>query len=555
MHKSALSAVVFFAAVIALTGCSSQSSSPGSQLVTGQSEFSEFPYDPLVYHLDLSILAYQLYGQTLVWPFDPYYEETQGGTDSRGDMMEKVRLWADRKGQEQLREKPLLGGYRGPGRLAGFADNNAHDPIIYRYDRINPWKNTMTNTGGRWVEYMTPKAVTGNIGSVRMCYRKTGRPEGEVALKTVASDPSGGRDILFAFEGGTGDKSEVGQPASHSLMGFILLRRTGKDQRFDIHIAFRGSRSGSLVRSVRQGLSTNKARGNADWITDLGYRLVDSGGGAGHVTTVGKVHRGFARSIQSILPQLFRCLERAGALAPNGRPTNIYVTGHSLGGGLAQHFVSAVLLGNQYGPNGTGAAMPDNLRQWPWRQIKLITYGAPRAGNSTWAKTLTTTGLASEYYGSDILPLDPNALESNDPSISARLANAAMPAAYRVLVSNDAVTTSALPGREPVGKSVYVDKSGALPPIRPYRSEAHDPSIIREKMLSKLDGAQIAPVAWRYQEFVEVTGGQQRESQSGIYAALQTKLLEYELKNATGFDRNAYQQDVELFNGLINDPQ
>ena len=41
-----------------------------------------FPYHPLVYHLDLSILAYQLYGQTLVWPFDPYYEELGDDRDA-----------------------------------------------------------------------------------------------------------------------------------------------------------------------------------------------------------------------------------------------------------------------------------------------------------------------------------------------------------------------------------------------------------------------------------------------------------------------------------------
>ena len=36
-----------------------------------EKDLGSFPYHPLVYHLDLSILAYHLYGQSLVWPFDP----------------------------------------------------------------------------------------------------------------------------------------------------------------------------------------------------------------------------------------------------------------------------------------------------------------------------------------------------------------------------------------------------------------------------------------------------------------------------------------------------
>ncbi len=58
------------------------------------------PYHPLVYHLDLSILAYQLYGQSLVWPFDPYYEEFNDR--SRKKMIQRVRSWAAATGKVQL---------------------------------------------------------------------------------------------------------------------------------------------------------------------------------------------------------------------------------------------------------------------------------------------------------------------------------------------------------------------------------------------------------------------------------------------------------------------
>lgn len=558
-HPIRLSATAIVLA-FALSGCSTQTLSTGPNAFAGQSELSEFPYDPLVYHLDLSILAYQLYAQTLVWPFDPYYEELEGGAVARSRLMDNVRRWVSRKGQQQIRQSPSLGGYRGPGQLAGFADNQRHDPIIYRYDGIYPWKDMMANAGGRWVEYLTPTAITGNIGSVQLCYRRTGRPEGDVAVEPVISNSSarasGARDVLLAFEGGTGDKGETGQPASQSLMGFVLLRYVGEGSEYDIHVVFRGSRGGSVLRSIQQGLSTTKARGNPDWITDLGYRLIDPDEGANHVTTVGKVHRGFAQSIRSILPQLFSCLEKAAALVSNRRPNNVYVTGHSLGGGLAQHFVSAILLGDQYGPDGAGAAMPDTLHRWPWQQIKLITYGAPRAGDAVWAETLTTKGLASEFHAGNLLPLDYDALSSSDPSISIRLADAGAPAGYRVLISNDAVTTSAFPGRKPIGKSVYVDKIGLLSAVKPYDSDSHDPAIIRGMMLANLDAPDIPPIAWRYHELAEASaaGSDKQKAKNAEHIAIQAQLLGYQKENGAGFEQKAYDHHVELFNGLLSAP-
>ena len=68
------------ACVLAISGCTRSLEadlSPVSEPITGLAQ-AEFPYHPWVYHLDLSILAYHLYGQSLVWPYDPYYEEHAG---------------------------------------------------------------------------------------------------------------------------------------------------------------------------------------------------------------------------------------------------------------------------------------------------------------------------------------------------------------------------------------------------------------------------------------------------------------------------------------------
>ena len=250
--------VPFFAALLlvlplALAGCTSTTQTQAKPDTVRQQSLGSFSYHPVVYHLDLSILAYQLYSQSLVWPFDPYYEESNSPSGGRARIMNNVRAWAKVKGGQQLRQNAKLGGYRGPGHLGGFGNNKSHDPIVYRYDRLRPWDHAIANADGRWTEYLTPRAITGRIGDVYMCYRKAGQAENAVAVDHVVSgrglaDP-GARDVLLAFEGGTGDKGLRGQPASQSLMGFVLLRYAGTGKDYDVHIAFRGSRSGSLLRA------------------------------------------------------------------------------------------------------------------------------------------------------------------------------------------------------------------------------------------------------------------------------------------------------------------
>ena len=267
--------------------------------------------------------------------------------------------------------------------------------------------------------------------------------------------------MLLAFEGGTGDKGEKDQPSSQSLMGFVLLRHWPGSEDYDVHISFRGSRSGKLARTVWQANWDKNASGNPDWITDLGFDRLKEGKVRRLITTTGEVHRGFAHSMQSILPQLFGSLRKVAELAPRG-PKRIYVTGHSLGGGLAQHFVSAVLLGDQYGPAGAGEQMPAALRGWPWKQIKLITFSAPRAGNESWAETLTTGSLESEFFSTAFVPIDDKALAVLDPGILPRLIDQDHPAGYRVLISTDPVTTEKVAGGKARGENRLRQRAGDL---------------------------------------------------------------------------------------------
>lgn len=392
-----------------------------------------------------------------------------------------------------------------------------------------------------------------------MCYRKTGRQEGAVAVEHVTSNrgarATGARNVLLAFEGGTGDKGEAGQPPSQSLMGFALLRYHKGLNSYDLHIAFRGSRSGSVFRAAKQALSDGKASGNPDWITDLGYNNIGPDTGAGHITTVGTVSRGFATSVKSILPQLFACLGKVAKIAPNSSPENIYVTGHSLGGALAQHFVSTILLGDQYGPDGTGSAMPAALTAWPWDKIKLITFSAPRAGNVKWAKTLTVDGLESVFFSTSIVPIDRTSLAVDDPDILFRLTDQANPAGYRVLISSDPITTEKVAGGKHVGKTVYVNKLGVLSSFTMPSADAHEPMIIRKFMLEILKDPAIPETTWQYRNMKDMNPeyDESHRASVGETKKFGAAFQRYYRTNQQRFGHAEFAQDLEIYQELQSD--
>lgn len=547
------------AALTSLTSCSQiQSQLSGTALQTenfgeGQTS-STFPYHPLVYHLDLSILAYKLYAQTLVWPFDPYYEEANSKSGGRKKLMIKVHAWAEKKGIKQGISKSKNTGYRGPGALNGFEKNSNHTPIIYRYDKLYPWSQAITHSDGLWTEHVTPQKIKRQISKVYMCYRQRGRPLGAINIKQVTSlksqEEQGAKDIILAFEGGTGNKRINGQPASQSLMGFVLLRHIVNSDRYDIHIVFRGSQSGSVKRAALEAFSNKEAKGNPDWITDLGYNRLHPNTGGAYISTKGAVHRGFAASMKSIFPQLFGCLKKAASLSPKRGPDNIFVTGHSLGGGLAQHFTSAVLLGSKYGPNGRGKAMPKNLVGWPWAQIKLITFSAPRAGDAKWANTLTTQALNSRFFTSALATIDYDALTANHQTILPRLLDINKPAGYRVLISTDPVTTEKVAGGKHVGQTIYADNASFFATAI---ASAHDPMKIRELLIQKLADPNMPKIIKKYSNtnILNPTRKKAKRGSPEEYEKIVRALKKYYKENNIKFDLTSFNDDYAVFKGIL----
>ncbi|MBZ0117486.1 MAG: hypothetical protein K8H88_10850 [Sandaracinaceae bacterium] len=520
-------------------------------------DLGELPYHPVALHLDLSIYAYQLYTQTLVWPFDPYYEDTGGGRDA---LMERAREWARETGPQQVAAGAGVDAFRGPGVLSGLEDNPTHDPIFYQYSRLHPWSSALANPDGQWVEYLTPSAITSQVDQAWICVRTMGSSradhengvDGTVTLYPLPARRDdaapGARDVLMAFEGGTGDRGDPGQPASQSLMGFALARATQGDA-YDIHIAFRGSRSGSAGRAFQQALTSGNPTGNPDWITDLGYRhemrpVISAQ--EGHA-----VGRGMATSMASILPQVFYCLDQVVGRSRATAPANIYVTGHSLGGGLAQHFVSAVLLGSRYGPGGD--LMPASLRAWPWAQLKLITFGAPRVGNAAWAEELTAEHLDSQPYQESIVPFDVAATGITDPEMLPRLIDPGRPAAYRVLIPSDPITTDLLPGGSHVGHTIYLEEGDALEILSNTDFAAHEPINERQLILETLRDDRIPEAAWAYHA-MEALNPDREAARAGSVAEYQKLIAvvrEYYVSRDLYFDRDAFDASLPTFFSLL----
>ena len=512
-------------------------------------DLGTFPYHPLVYELDLAILAYQVHGQSMVWPIDPYYEEHASSLGTpRDTMMTLVRGWAASTGTAQIEAGAGLDAYRGPGVLAGLPDNPTHDPIIYDYARIHPWSHAVTNNQELWTEYLTPDAITRRIRDVYVSARPIGSDGTTVAIAQVPpgrvdSDPDA-TDILCAFEGGTGDKGVAGYPASYSLMGYVLARDTG-DGGYDAHVAFRGSRSGSAWRAVNEALGEDEASGNPDWITDLGWDKVH----LDDVSTVGGVDRGFGHAIEYALPGAMQCLAQIAQLRGSA-PAQIYITGHSLGAALAQQFASAVLLGNAYGPRGAGPAMPPELLGWPWPQLKLVTFSAPRAGDYPWAAALGKDALQSELW--DPGPADEVDADAHlvlDPGIVTRLDDATRPAAFRVLISTDPITTTHAGGDGThVGTTVYVNGTSVVDWIGIDSTADHEPMNVRKDMLDQFADPSIPSIAWDYvpvdtlvPDRIDAAAGTPPEMQK-----LANGLVAYYADRNQYFDVDAFTRDVNL---------
>jgi pimeloyl-ACP methyl ester carboxylesterase len=307
-------------------------------------------YNELVYHLDLCTLAYQLHAQTIAWPLDPYYEELSSGLASKRNAFMAALRQTDLAYQTRL------------------------DPVKYAYADINPTRPAIVKPRPvEWLIYNTPADIHNKIRTVFL-KEPGGAAQPSAPILNLPPGPARTDDI-YCFKGTTGAVYNYG--GNVSLMGFVLINHTGgANNDYNVHIAFRGSRSGSALREASKGVTSGT--GNPDWVTDMNLRktvpntdIVDNG----------EVCLGFSLSLMPMVQTIYTILTEINA-AEGRVPLNIYIAGHSLGGALATHLASALCYGAQYGamlPVVPAGAAP--LAAWPWQNLKVYTYGAPVVGD------------------------------------------------------------------------------------------------------------------------------------------------------------------------------
>ncbi|MCP9841175.1 lipase family protein [Synechococcus sp. J7-Johnson] len=305
---------------------------------------------------------------------DPYYEQLhRSQQDMREFFMSTLRA--------NLKNF-FNDAQRGPEELGGLATSNPKlDPIITEYQRLYPWNHSVVAPEpGDW-NYLKPSLeIVKHVKEIRMCSRLN-LNQLEVIATKPHNDGDNPRDVLYCFEGATGivekerpiGNSSMTLPA-WSLMGFVLLKYNSPQDinDYDVHITFRGSRSGNGTRAAKGGWMEN---GNADWVTDCDSAI--SMTKCPEISPTGKVPFGFKNSLISTLPMIWKCLEAIARDHVDNPPKTIYFTGHSLGGALAalcavsmRHGEGEIALRNKY-----------KVNNWPWNtSVELITYGSPTIG-------------------------------------------------------------------------------------------------------------------------------------------------------------------------------
>jgi len=338
-----------------------------------------------ILNLDLCTLAYQFYHQSLCLPLDPWYDMfSRVGSDRRTNICRFTQDYAQTLGSAG-------GFYSGPNSARGWSDTNLNlDPVLTNYKQIDAQLPAFTRDGERFLAVTAPAYVTKNIKTIdvaRYTAKPSSYPNDDVELVRIHEYPSG-EDHLIAFEGGTGVAGNS-QP-SWSLMGFVLMKKTPSGH--DAYIVFRGSRSGAFLSKTlwRAQSALGEHKGNADWITDLrGMKQIEQP----LISKVGKVTEGFAEVLPTMLGPISACCKTLAKEYP--APEHIYVTGHSLGAGLASQFASAVTQG-EYADK-----MRNEIGSWPWQKILLMAYAQPIPGDPAWAANFNKTLPSAQHYWVD----------------------------------------------------------------------------------------------------------------------------------------------------------
>lgn len=255
--------------------------------------------------------AYKLYAQTCVYPMDPFYEAHGEGTlqTARDRLMAKVH---EAKGTS--------------------ADVKKFDPIEYDFTKTpNPHDGVVYRGGAKKEPYTLfhPRPLDKEI-----VYSRGFDLEGNAVGAAVQTASLTGSRRNCPFMGRTGMTKNHPDAGWQTWLGSVVYDPVKKV----CVIVFRGSRSGVGSRALLQ--AQFKSAGSPDWVTDMNH-LKDA-----KVQYLKGAHLacGFWFAYESCRKSLKAAyLEAVG----NDAPKAIYITGHSLGGALAQCCYLDLMMGGE----------------------------------------------------------------------------------------------------------------------------------------------------------------------------------------------------------------
>ncbi|MEY3211885.1 MAG: hypothetical protein RIT28_2366 [Pseudomonadota bacterium] len=254
--------------------------------------------------LEYCRFAYKAYAQSAKFPMDPFFE-------TWGEGFRKTSGARDR----------LMKHIHDVEHTLQSSDNRKFDPILYHLDRTpNPHDGVVYrgDIDDSFILFQ-PRALDKRIAHAR-CYNRFGRRADDGHALQGAT----GNLRCGYFQGKTGMTENHPTSGWPSLLGAVIYDPGAQE----VTIVFRGSRSGDGTRAALG--AQLKSRGSPDWVTDLNHLkpiAVDKYGGH-------KLSIGFHLAYESCAISL----QKAYTYAVNGGAVRkIQVTGHSLGGALAQN--------------------------------------------------------------------------------------------------------------------------------------------------------------------------------------------------------------------------
>ncbi len=270
-------------------------------------------YDKARTCVELCRFSYKMYAQTVKFPFDPFFEANQKHTNT------KLNITRNRM---MAHIHDVLG-------TPSNDDRRKFDPIQYRLDvPPNPgqsvvYRGDINNSYLVFVPGTWDKKI-GEYAGFDL--------EGNKLLPLPTSLSSGNCKCGY-FQGQTGMTATHPNSGWTSFLGAVIYDPTTKTA----YIVFRGSRSGNGARAATG--AQFRSKGSPDWVTDMNHLKeaepfnpnFDFGDLNGRNKV--KLATGFWKAYVSSN----KSMEAAFKYAVSGCEVNtVCVTGHSLGGGLAQ---------------------------------------------------------------------------------------------------------------------------------------------------------------------------------------------------------------------------